>query len=103
MPLAKLREVMDIATMPARVPDPVPVFRPKGCPRCQDTGYRGRVGVYEMLVMSETLERMVVHGASSEEITLQARAEGMRTLREDGLLKVLSGHTSIEEIARAIG
>jgi type IV pilus assembly protein PilB len=103
LPLAQLRELMDLAALPAGVPDPVPVFRPKGCARCQETGYHGRVGVYEMLVMSETIERMVVGGASSEEITRTARAEGMRTLREDGVLKVLSGHTSIEEIARAIG
>ncbi len=103
VPLSQLKEMMDLAALPANLPDPAPVYRPKGCPRCQDTGYRGRVGVYEMLVMSETLERMTVGGASSEEITRQARAEGMRTLREDGLLKVLSGHTSIEEIARAVG
>ncbi len=103
IPLARLRELMDLSHLPPNVPDPAPVFRPRGCARCQSTGYHGRVGVYEMLVMSETLERMVVGGASSDEITRQARAEGMRTLREDGLLKVLSGHTSIEEIARAVG
>jgi len=100
---AALREMVDLRTLPGGLPDPVPVFRAVGCPRCQDTGYRGRLGVYEMLVMSETLERMTVEGASSEEIGRQARREGMRTLREDGLLKVLSGHTSIEELARAVG
>jgi type IV pilus assembly protein PilB len=100
---AALREMVDLRALPGGLPDPVPVFRPVGCPRCQDTGYRGRLGVYEMLVMSETLERMTVEGASSEEIARQARREGMRTLREDGLLKVLSGHTSVEELARAVG
>jgi type II secretory ATPase GspE/PulE/Tfp pilus assembly ATPase PilB-like protein len=49
------------------------------------------------------VERLTVSGASSEEISTQARREGMRTLREDGLLKVLAGHTTIEEIARAVG
>ncbi|MBY0395514.1 MAG: type II secretion system protein GspE, partial [Thermoleophilia bacterium] len=91
------------AALPPGVPDPAPVYRAVGCPRCQDTGYRGRVGVYEMLVMSEALERLAVEGASSEEIGRQARREGMRTLREDGLLKVLSGHTTLEELARAVG
>jgi type IV pilus assembly protein PilB len=100
---AALRESVDLAALPGGLPDPVPVFRAVGCPRCQDTGYRGRLGVYEMLVMSETLERMTVEGASAEEIGRQARREGMRTLREDGLLKVLSGHTSIEELVRAVG
>ncbi len=98
-----LREAMDVQALPAGLPDPAPIFRAVGCPRCQETGYKGRVGVYEMLVMSETMERMTVAGASGEEIARQARAEGMRTLREDGLLKVLGGHTSIEEVHRAIG
>lgn len=98
-----LREAMDVPALPAGLPDPAPIFRAVGCPRCQETGYKGRVGVYEMLVMSETMERMTVAGASGEEIARQARAEGMRTLREDGLLKVLGGHTSIEEVHRAIG
>ncbi len=100
---ATLMEMMDITALPLGLSDPVPVFRPVGCPRCQETGYRGRVGVYEMLVMSETMERLTVAGASGEEIARQARREGMRTLREDGLLKILAGHTSIEEIARAVG
>jgi type IV pilus assembly protein PilB len=100
---ALLREVMDVTALPAGLPDPAPIFRAVGCPRCQDTGYKGRVGVYEMLVMSETMERMTVAGASGEEIARQARKEGMRTLREDGLVKVLGGHTSIEEVHRAIG
>ncbi len=103
VPQATLRELMDVSALPQGLPDPVPVFRPAGCARCQDTGYRGRVGVYEMLVMSEAMERLTVAGASAEEIARQARSEGMRTLREDGLLKVLSGHTSIEEVARAVG
>jgi type IV pilus assembly protein PilB len=103
VPQSTLRELVDISILPPGLPDPVPVFRPVGCPRCQETGYRGRVGVYEMLVMSEAMERLTVSGASGEEIAKQARREGMRTLREDGLLKVLSGHTSIEEIARAVG
>ena len=100
---AVLRDMMDVAALPANLPDPAPVHRPVGCPRCQETGYKGRVGVYEMLVMSEAMERMTVAGASGEEIARQARVEGMRTLREDGVLKVLSGHTSIEEVARAVG
>ncbi|WP_217912782.1 GspE/PulE family protein [Miltoncostaea marina] len=103
VPLAELRETMGVATLPPGLPDPVAIHRPVGCPRCQETGYRGRLGVYEMLVMSEATERMTVAGATSEEITAQARREGMRTLREDGVLKVLAGHTSIEEVARAVG
>ena len=100
---AVLRDTMDVPALPRNLPDPVRVFRAVGCPRCQETGYRGRLGVYEMLVMSEAMERLTVAGASAEDISRQARREGMRTLREDGLLKVLGGHTTVEEIARAVG
>jgi type IV pilus assembly protein PilB len=103
IPHTTLRELVDVAVLPPNLPDPIAVYRPTGCARCQETGYRGRVGVYEMLVMSEAMERLTVAGASGEEIARQARREGMRTLREDGLLKVLAGQTSIEEIARAVG
>jgi type IV pilus assembly protein PilB len=98
-----LRETAGVSSLPRTLPDPAPVFRPAGCPRCGGTGYRGRLGVFEVLTMSEEIERLTVAGASSEEIRRQARREGMRTMREDGLLKVLSGHTSLEELARAVG
>jgi general secretion pathway protein E len=55
-----------------------------------------------MLVMSEPLHRLTAAGAASDEIARQARAEGMRTLAEDGLAKVLAGHTSLEELARTV-
>jgi type IV pilus assembly protein PilB len=85
------------------VPDPVPVYRAGGCSACGETGYTGRIGVYEMLVMSEPIERLTVERASSEEIRRRARREGMLTLLQDGLLKVLRGLTSLEELARAVG
>jgi type IV pilus assembly protein PilB len=100
---AAMRELVDGAGLPPGLPDPAPIFKPAGCPRCQDTGYHGRLGVYEMLVMSEAIEKLTIAGASAEDIMREARREGMRTLREDALMKVLSGHTSVEELARAVG
>ncbi|MEW6582957.1 MAG: ATPase, T2SS/T4P/T4SS family [Actinomycetota bacterium] len=100
---AVLRDAAGVPSLPRGLPDPAPVYRARGCPRCSDTGYRGRLGVFEVLSMSEEIERLTVAGASSEEIRRQARREGMRTMREDGLLKVLSGHTTLEELARAVG
>jgi type IV pilus assembly protein PilB len=98
-----LRETAGVPNLPRNLPDPAPVYRPKGCPRCSGSGYRGRLGVFEVLTMSEEIERLTVAGASSEEIRRQARREGMRVMREDGLLKVLAGHTTLEELARAVG
>ena len=98
----KLREIAQTTRIPRGLPDPAPVFRPKGCARC-NMGYKGRVGVYEMLVMSEATKSLTVEGAPADAIKAVACKEGMLTLLEDGLLKVLQGATSIEELARAVG
>jgi type II secretory ATPase GspE/PulE/Tfp pilus assembly ATPase PilB-like protein len=72
----------------------------KGCARCGQTGYRGRIGVFQLLIMSERLEQLASEKAPREEIEREARGEGMLTMWEDGIEKVLSGLTSVEELAR---
>jgi type IV pilus assembly protein PilB len=84
----------------AAAADGVVFYRKKGCPRCGQTGYKGRIGVYQLLVMSETLEGLAASKASREELERAAIEEGMRTLWDDGLSKVASGLTSLEELAR---
>lgn len=80
----------------------ITLFHPKGCPRCNNTGYKGRVGLYEVMLVSEAIERLTVERKSADEISRVAQAEGMVTLREDGIQKVLKGLTSVEEIGRVI-
>jgi type IV pilus assembly protein PilB len=80
----------------------VTLYRPKGCSRCNNTGYRGRLGIYEVMIVSEAIRRLTVERKSADEISRVAQAEGMKNLREDGIDKVLQGLTSIEEIARVI-
>jgi type IV pilus assembly protein PilB len=75
-------------------------YRKRGCPRCNQTGYRGRVGIYQLLEMTEDLASLASSKASREEIERAAMDTGMRTLWDDGLAKVASGLTSIEELAR---
>jgi type IV pilus assembly protein PilB len=75
-------------------------YHPRGCARCAETGYRGRVGVFQLLEMSERLEHLASERASREEIERAARAEGMRSLWDDGVAKVAAGLTSVEELAR---
>jgi len=82
--------------------DDVTLYRAKGCPRCNGTGYKGRLGLYEVMVVSEAVRRLTVERKSADEISRVAEAEGMKSLREDGIDKVLQGLTSIEEIARVI-
>jgi type IV pilus assembly protein PilB len=72
----------------------------KGCPRCNQTGYKGRIGVFQLLAMSENLETLAASKASREELERAAMEEGMRTLWDDGIAKVAAGLTSIEELAR---
>lgn len=82
--------------------NPPALYRAKGCKRCNNIGYKGRMGVFEVLSMSETLERMTVEHASADEIKRQAIEEGMRTLRDDGFEKARMGLTSIEEVLRVV-
>jgi type IV pilus assembly protein PilB len=84
----------------AAAADGVVFYRKKGCPRCGQTGYKGRIGVYQLLVMSETLETLAAQTASREELERAAIEDGMRTLWDDGLSKVAAGLTSLEELAR---
>src|SRR5712692_7684398 len=84
----------------AAASDGMSFYRKRGCPRCNQSGYKGRIGVYQLLTMSEQLESLAVTKASREEIERAALAGGTRTLWDDGIAKVAAGLTSIEELAR---
>ena len=72
----------------------------QGCDRCNNTGYKGRVGLYEVLEIGEELRELILVGASGLELRRKAIDEGMITLRRSGLRKVMAGMTSIEEVVR---
>ncbi|HTU96379.1 MAG TPA: ATPase, T2SS/T4P/T4SS family [Solirubrobacteraceae bacterium] len=74
-----------------------------GCPRCSGSGYRGRVGIYEIMPVSDEIRDLALHSASADKIMDTARAEGMRTLREDAFEKVRHGVTSVDEVLRVLG
>ena len=77
-------------------------FEPVGCSRCADTGFRGRVGLHEVMTMSDGLAALAVRNATSDEVKALAVEQGMRTLRQDGWLKVAQGLTTIPEVLRII-
>ncbi|MFA5845916.1 MAG: type IV-A pilus assembly ATPase PilB [Thermodesulfovibrionales bacterium] len=79
----------------------VKCFRGKGCPACNNAGYRGRIGLYELMPMKDEIKELTLEGASSDEIKKAAVRLGMRTLRISGLTKIKNGTTSVEEIVRA--
>jgi type IV pilus assembly protein PilB len=78
------------------------MFRAVGCSSCAKTGYRGRLGLYEVMPVGEEIERLTVERASYEDLRRSARQDGMVTLREDGLEKVRLGVTSLEEVLRVV-
>ena len=81
---------------------PPSLYRAVGCAACSRTGYRGRLAIHEVMVISEEISRMVVERYSSDDIKKTALSQGMLTLREDGLVKVAQGMTTLEELFRVI-
>lgn len=75
-----------------------PFYRGRGCPRCHQTGYHGRLGIFEWLRLTEPVRELVLSRAPTLELRRQAMRQGMRTLRDDGLRAVLDGETTIDEI-----
>ena len=83
-------------------PEPRQLFKAAGCSTCGFTGYRGRLAVHEVMLISEEIERLIVGRASSDEIRRVATAQGMIGLRQDGLAKVALGRTTLEEVSRVV-
>ncbi|QOW21688.1 GspE/PulE family protein [Novilysobacter avium] len=77
--------------------------RPVGCTHCQGTGYRGRLGIYELVDVSPELQELIISGATAEVMRQVATRQGGRTLREDGLLKARAGLTTVDEVIRVTG
>jgi general secretion pathway protein E len=78
-------------------------FEPGSCVRCGQTGYRGRIGLYEVMPMSDELRSLILEKRPAEELRAAAQTEGMRTLRADGLEKIRTGITSVAEVLRVVG
>ncbi len=81
----------------------IDAYEPGGCVRCGGVGYRGRIGVYEVMVVTRELRSLILHKASGDDIAATAVDGGMRRLREDGLAKVRQGITSVPEVLRVVG
>ena len=93
---AALRERLNITDPEARM------YRGSGCQNCRHTGYRGRLGVYELMTMTEPVRDAIQRRAASSEVRRAALQSGMSTLRDDAIRKVLSGVTTLEEVLRAV-
>ena len=76
------------------------LFKAVGCPECRQTGYRGRTGVFELMPIDDDIRECMVRGITSGKIREVARQKGMRSMREDGIQKMASGITTIDEVMR---
>jgi type IV pilus assembly protein PilB len=76
------------------------VYKPNGCERCGNTGYKGRIGLYEVLELDEELKEKINMGGTTAEMRKKAKEKGMLTLRDSGLEKIRRGITSVEEVLR---
>jgi type II secretory ATPase GspE/PulE/Tfp pilus assembly ATPase PilB-like protein len=77
------------------------IYRAKGCDGCDHTGFRGRTGIYELLVLDDELRRAIGDGISQQELVEKARSKGWRSYREEGVAKILDGVTTVEEVLQA--
>ena len=76
------------------------LFRGKGCDTCNSTGYKGRIGIFEVLQMSDAISKLILEHQSATQINDVAVSEGMLTLQQDGVLRVVEGVTTLEEVMR---
>ncbi|MFC2149535.1 type II secretion system ATPase GspE [Candidatus Auribacterota bacterium] len=75
-------------------------YRGKGCAECNNTGFRGRIGIFELMIVDEEIQKMIFQKKSSNDVRKRARQLGMKTLREDGILKIFGGITTVNEVLR---
>ncbi len=88
-----------ISLNPDQLPDGL-AYRGKGCDACLNTGYRGRTGIHEFLVMDAEMKKMVLQTSDAAQLKDHACSQGMKTLLQDGAAKVISGQTTVEEVYR---
>ena len=101
-----IKKILSIISPKAKVDVPKEItklYRPTGCPKCNNLGYKGRVGIFEVITINEHLEELILNMAGETELTVAALESGMITMLQDGILKALHGITSIEEVKRVTG
>jgi type II secretory ATPase GspE/PulE/Tfp pilus assembly ATPase PilB-like protein len=97
--LKKTPELKGVVTEKSTWKD-IKFYHSKGCEQCNNEGYHGRLGIYEVLEMDESIGKLITSNASSDDLERKARENGMRTMGEDGFIKVAQGITSVEEVMR---
>jgi len=101
-----LKKMLSIISPKAKVEIPQKIeklYRPKGCPKCNHLGYKGRIGIFEIVTLNEEIERLTMELAGETDFTIASLESGMITMLQDGILKAIEGVTSIDEVKRVTG
>jgi len=98
--LEELKKIPSISQKYVKISEKMFIYKPVGCKRCNQVGYSGRIGVFEILEMTEQLNGIIAEGIVISKIQEEAKRQGMITMKQDGILKVLEGVTSFEEVLR---
>ncbi|MGB2791366.1 MAG: ATPase, T2SS/T4P/T4SS family, partial [Candidatus Moraniibacteriota bacterium] len=101
-----LKEILSLISPKAKIDIPKEIqslWRPKGCLHCNGTGYKGRIGIFEVLTISDAITEKIVSLASENDIMKEALEDGMVTMAQDGILKAITGDTSLDEVWRVTG
>ncbi|HLN18637.1 MAG TPA: ATPase, T2SS/T4P/T4SS family, partial [Patescibacteria group bacterium] len=104
--IESIKRILSIISPKSKVEIPKNIknlYRPKGCPKCNGIGYKGRIGIFEVLTISEEIEKLILELAGETELTMAALEYGMITMLQDGIIKAVSGITSIDEVRRVTG
>lgn len=83
--------------------DSIKIYRPKPCEKCNNTGYKGRIGVFEIFKIDQNVEKLISENSTESDFEKAAKEQSMLTMRQDGILKILSGITSFEEVEKVVG
>ncbi len=94
------KEIRALSLDPGRISEAT-IFGPVGCPKCREVGFKGRMGIFELFMVDDEVRQMINNGLSTTQLRHRARELGMRTLREDGIRKVLAGLTAASEVVHA--
>jgi type IV pilus assembly protein PilB len=98
--LDKIKDLPEHARVNLKIPDPLFIYSAKGCDQCKNTGYSGRAGLFEVFSMNDQIAQLILKDPTEQSIFKEAVNQGMVTMEQEGILKVLSGQTSMEEITR---
>ena len=101
--MSKIKSLPPYAKKDIKVSDPLLIYAPKGCDNCGFTGYLGRVGLYEVLSMTDELAELIQKNPLESLIFKVAQKQGMLTMEQEGIKKVLDGQTTVEEVIRVTG